>query len=207
MWSLLSSEHQLCFILHLPHSGVPGQEGSAEEDKAQGNFPSRASGYFCVMDAEVRTNAVRIASLSCYSKTYKLSSLLCEQHAQKITSCCEILVHQFGVLLCPARALPLVRATQSPPDRAAGEGSSSHQCKINTCLQYEPPNQHPAHSQNKVIFCISAGVSSTKKKSPVLLKDGRLSQTASTPVRANASSFIPQASVSPDLSIPISPFF
>lgn len=129
---------------HLPHPAAPGQEGSAEEDIAQGNFPPSVSGYFCVMDAQVRIDAVRIASLSCYSEIYKLYSLVCEQRGEKMTCCCEILVHKFGAFLCPAtKALALGRAAQSPSDPTASEGSrdlSSHQYKIKTCLQCEPLN-------------------------------------------------------------------
>lgn len=156
MWLRLSSEHQFPFMqwkemqrkfLFLQCPGVPGQEGSAEEDIAQGDFPPSASGRFCVMDAEARTDAVRRARLNCYSEICKLSSSLCEQHGEKMTCCCEILVRELRALLCPAaRALTLGRVAQSPPDPTASEGSrdlSHHQYKTKTCLQCEPL-QHPA---------------------------------------------------------------
>lgn len=76
-------------------SSSPGQEESAEEDTVQRNFPPNASGYFCVADAELRMDAVRIASLGCSSELYELSSLLCEQHEEKMTCCCEILEREF----------------------------------------------------------------------------------------------------------------
>jgi len=58
--------------------------------------------------------------------------------------CCEILVHEFWALLCPAtQVLAMSRAAQSPSDATARKGSrdlSSHQYKIETCLQCEPLN-------------------------------------------------------------------